>query len=142
MQYAFFAVNAQRIGLCTTYLGMQTPAERLREARIRAGYKTARAAAERVAVPYPTYAGHENGNRAYEPDDAARYGRAFNARPEWLLFGDLGPEPIVQTQDPQPPLAPVVKAIADSLDGLSEGEQRMIADVVRRQRALLRPAEQ
>lgn len=120
---------------------MQTPSERLKEARLRAGYKTAKAGAERVAIPYPTYAGHENGSRAYEPDDASRYARAFNVRREWLLFGDLGPEPIVQSLDPQPPLAPIVKAITDSLDGLTEEEQRTIADVVKRQRALLRPEE-
>jgi len=121
---------------------MQTPSERLREARARAGYRTAKAASERLATPYPTYASHENGSRSYEPSDAARYGRAFNVRPEWLLFGDLGPEPIVQSRDPQPPLAPVVKAISDHLDGLTEEEQRMIVDVVRRQRALLRPEDQ
>lgn len=121
-------------------LAMDTPHERLKQARIRAGYRTAKAGAERVNVPYGTYSGHENGNRAYSDEEAIHYGKIFKVRPEWLMFGNLGPEPITASPDPQPPLAPVVKAITDSLDGLSEQEQRMIADVVKRQRDLLRPA--
>lgn len=113
----------------------------MRDARLRAGYKTAKAAAERLAIPYPTYAGHENGSRGILPDEAAKYAKTFKVRPEWILFGEIGPEPLTSTSDPQPPLAPIVKAIEDYLDGLTEAEQRTIAESVRRHRALLRPEE-
>ena len=39
----------------------ETPAERLRQARIAADFKTMKLAAASLAVEYPTYAGHENG---------------------------------------------------------------------------------
>ncbi|MDT1061172.1 hypothetical protein RM190_04825 [Paracoccus sp. CPCC 101403] len=120
---------------------MQTPHSRLKEARLRAGYKTATAGATRAAVPYGTYSAHENGHRGFGPEEAAHYGKVFNVRREWLLYGDLGPEPIVETDDPQPPLPPVVKAITENLDGLNEAEQRTIADIVRRQRDLFRPED-
>lgn len=120
---------------------MDTAHSRLKEARRQAGYRSAKAGAERLAQPYPTYAAHENGSRAYDRNDATRYAKAFGVRPEWLLFGELGAEPITQTQDPQSPLAPIVKAITDALDGLTEEEQRMIAIVVKRQRDLFRPEE-
>lgn len=141
MREAFFEVNAQRIALCLRSVVMQTPGSRLRAARERAGYKTVTAGAERVATNYSTYAGHENGNRGFSRDEAVVYGKAFHVRPEWLMFGDLGVEPIATTDDPQPPLAPIVKAIEDYLDGLTEAEQRTIAGLVKRQRALLRPDE-
>ncbi len=120
---------------------MDTPAKRLKDARAKAGFKTAKAGAERMALPYPTYAAHENGSRGILPEEAARYAKAFKTRPEWILYGEVGPEPIAGTEAPQPPLAPIVKSISDSLDGLTEAEQRMIAETVARHRALLRPDE-
>jgi len=120
---------------------MQTAASRLREARERAGFRNVKEGAARVAVSYPTYAGHENGNRAYSVEDAVKYGKAFHVRPEWLLYGNLGPERITDSDAPQQPLPPVVKAIEDCLDGLTESEQRTIADVVKLQRGLFRPEE-
>lgn len=120
---------------------MDTPAERLKHARLKAGFRTAKSGAERLGVPYGTYAGHENGSRGILPEEAARYAKAFKSRPEWILYGSMGAEPIAGTEAPQPPLAPVVKSISDSLDGLTEAEQRMIAETVARHRALLRPDE-
>ena len=120
---------------------MDTPGKRLKDARIKAGFKTARAGAERLALPYPTYAAHENGSRGILPEEAARYAKAFKTRPEWILYGEIGPEPLTGSGEPQRPLAPVVKSISDSLDGLTEAEQRMIAETVARHRALLRPDE-
>lgn len=62
--------------------------QRLRAAREAAGYKSAAEAARAVGVPYPTYAGHENGAKgAFRREEAARYARTFKVSPEWLLFG-------------------------------------------------------
>ncbi|MCE7028440.1 S24 family peptidase [Jiella avicenniae] len=40
-----------------------------------------------MGVGIPTYTHHENGTRAYGPDDAVTYARRFKTTPEWLLFG-------------------------------------------------------
>lgn len=141
MRYALWSVNAQCINLFAKYAFMNTPHDRLKQARKDAGYRTARDGAERLGVPYGTYAGHENGNRGIKPAEAESYAKAFKVRPEWILYGKVGPEPLTNSENPQPPLKPIVKAIEDSLDGLTEKEQRTIADYVARQRALFRPEE-
>lgn len=66
---------------------METMAERLEAARIRAGFATAMEAAEALSIPYPTYAQHENGIRNYPRTKAAKYARFFRTTPEWLLYG-------------------------------------------------------
>lgn len=40
-----------------------------------------------------TYKAHENGIRNYPPKTAAKYARAFNVTPGWLLFGEGNKEP-------------------------------------------------
>lgn len=65
---------------------MRTPAQRLRIARERAGYDTAKAAAEAMGVPVATYVQHENGGRGYPAGRADRYGKFFRVSPEWLLY--------------------------------------------------------
>lgn len=64
--------------------------ERLRAAREHAGFETAVSAAEALGVPYPTYAGHENGSSGFRSDKAALYARRFKVRFEWLLR-EIGP---------------------------------------------------
>jgi DNA-binding XRE family transcriptional regulator len=59
-------------------------AERLREARLRAGYTSAAAAARQFRWTKPTYAGHENGSRTFSWEDAQRYAKAFKVEPLWL----------------------------------------------------------
>ena len=66
---------------------MSTLGERLKQAREGAGFDTAALAAERVGVPYHTYAQHENGTRGFRADKANLYARAFGVDPLWLLFG-------------------------------------------------------
>ena len=62
--------------------------QRLRAAREAAGFKSMADAAKSVGVPYPTYAGHENGGKgAFKRDDAAKYARVFKVNLEWLLTG-------------------------------------------------------
>jgi hypothetical protein len=61
-------------------------ADRLKAARIAAQYTSAAAAAMAMGVDYPTYAGHENGNRGFARR-APQYARFFKVRPDWLLTG-------------------------------------------------------
>ncbi len=61
--------------------------ERLKKARINAGYKTPGDAADALGVPRPSYYHHENGTRDFSNDDAVRYARKYKVRPEWLILG-------------------------------------------------------
>ena len=61
--------------------------ERLRVARKKAGFETARLAAAALGVPESTYIGHENGNRGFPAKKASRYARMFKTTEEWLLYG-------------------------------------------------------
>lgn len=66
---------------------MSDPAERLRIARLRAGFSSGKEAAEALGVPVSTYLGHENGSRGYPAKKAELYARRFKVREQWLLFG-------------------------------------------------------
>jgi len=63
-----------------------TPAERLIEARSKAGFESAAEAATALGVPYPTYSAHENGSRGFK-SRAESYAARFGCTPEWLLYG-------------------------------------------------------
>lgn len=67
--------------------GMSDPAERLRIARLRAGFETGKEAAEAMGFPVSTYLSHENGSRGYPAKKAAIYARKFKVREQWLLYG-------------------------------------------------------
>lgn len=54
-------------------------------ARKAAGYETAADAAKALGMPYPTYAGHENGSSGFRHKTAAIYARKFRVSLEWLL---------------------------------------------------------
>lgn len=71
---------------------MTDPAERLRIARLRAGYDTAKDAAEALGFPVSTYLSHENGSRGITAKRAATYARKYKVREQWLLYG-VGPGP-------------------------------------------------
>jgi hypothetical protein len=66
------------------------PYQRLRWARERK-YRTKTAAAEAMGVPYPTYAGHENGTTKIPRDQGLRYARFFRIRVGWLMNNEGGP---------------------------------------------------
>jgi DNA-binding XRE family transcriptional regulator len=61
-------------------------ARRLRQAR-KEKFATVREAAESLGVPYQTYAAHENGNRAFDNETAAKYARRYHVSLDWLLTG-------------------------------------------------------
>jgi len=81
---------------------------RLRQARKAAGFESAADAARALGIPYPTYAGHENGSRDKFIGNLDLYARRFNVRSEWLRTGNgpmkTGKKPLVQeVYDELPP---------------------------------------
>ena len=63
--------------------------DRLKQARAKAGYSSAKAAAEAMGIPVATYIQHENGSRGFPASRAERYAKFFRVAPEWLLYGSL-----------------------------------------------------
>jgi hypothetical protein len=70
---------------------LKTRGQRLRAAREKRGFKSARVAAKALAMPVSTYGAHERaedpGGRDFGPDEAKFYGRRFQVSAEWLLTG-------------------------------------------------------
>lgn len=75
-------------------------ADRLKMARVQAGFSSARHAANSFGWNPVTYTSHENGTRGLRSDIAKRYAAAFRVSPAWLLTGEGDPG--------QKPLVPVV----------------------------------
>lgn len=67
---------------------METISDRLRKARIGAGFPSAQDAADSLGVRYPTYSAHENGTRGVNPEKLKLYARRFKADLDWLITGD------------------------------------------------------
>lgn len=67
------------------------PHDRLRQARLRAGYETAKSAAKAFGWNPDTYKQHENGLRGLRPQVAIKYGRTLRVSPAWLLTGENPP---------------------------------------------------
>jgi hypothetical protein len=63
------------------------PARRLQEAREKAGFASAKAAATRFGWSPDSYHQHENGQRGITRV-AAKYAKAFKVSEAWLLTGD------------------------------------------------------
>lgn len=61
--------------------------DRLRQARIAAGFKSSAAAAERFGWKKNTYKSNENGNAPFSFAAAKEFAKAFGVRPEWLYDG-------------------------------------------------------
>ena len=61
--------------------------ERLREARLNAGFRSAAAAARRLGIAYGTYINHEGGFRGIQEDELEKYARVFKVTVPWLAFG-------------------------------------------------------
>jgi phage repressor protein C with HTH and peptisase S24 domain len=61
-------------------------ADRLRAARIEAGYPSISAAARAMGVPIATYTHHENGTREFDTETAERYGKFFGKSPIDLMW--------------------------------------------------------
>ena len=64
------------------------PHERLKQARLKRGYTTAREAAIAFGWNINTYSSHENGNRPLSRQAAERYARPIGVSAGWLLYGE------------------------------------------------------
>lgn len=76
----------------TTRHVMATKGERLRKARIEAGYLSAAELARKLKMPEVTVRAHEKGDRAYNEAQARRYAKELGVNWVWLLTesGDKG----------------------------------------------------
>ena len=71
---------------------MESMSNRLRQARIDAGFGSARNAAKEHRWKVSTYSAHENGQNDFDEEAAKQYGRAFHVSAGWLLTGEGSPE--------------------------------------------------
>ncbi len=62
-------------------------ANRLKYARIKAGFKSARAFAHQNRIPYVTYSQHEAGKRGLSPEIIIKYSCHLRVNSAWLLTG-------------------------------------------------------
>src|SRR5579862_8221131 len=96
---------------------MSEPYERLKEARIAAGYETATAAAQAMGILVPTYVRHENGsNRMLR--SASRYAVFFRVSLDWLLSG----------KGPMRPTGMLAKS--PECDRLSDRHREALSDIL------------
>ena len=63
--------------------------ERLREARIAAGFVSATDAIDNCKWKGSTYRAHENGQNNFNVEYATRYGKAYGVSASWLLLGEV-----------------------------------------------------
>lgn len=85
-------------------------AERLKEARIAAGFESAEAACQAFGWKAAAYRHHEGAVRSFDVETAARYARAFRVSPAWLLG----------LEDQPTKLAPAPRAVPVSSDDTVE----------------------
>jgi phage repressor protein C with HTH and peptisase S24 domain len=90
-------VNASAMIAKTPKPHVEARSQRLREARLGAGYANARDAASQFGWNVNTYGSNENGNAPYSYKSARLYGAAFGVRAEWLYEGE---PPIVGAYNP------------------------------------------
>lgn len=106
------------VGKCLLHLSadyldrMDTPADRLKKARIDAGFSSAREAALAMDMKYETYNQHENGTRGFPASRAEVYARRFRVAAEWLLYGKGD----AASTDPVPTEADLEKMIRLAID--------------------------
>jgi SOS-response transcriptional repressor LexA len=92
MHNACYGVKAKCISVCDRITPMGQiediePSERLRQARIAAGFKTAKQATDRFNWNYVTYQQHEKGTRGLQRA-ATKYAKKLGVSPAWLLTGE------------------------------------------------------
>ena len=62
--------------------------DRLKQARIDAGFKTATAAINKLKWNSSTYRAHENGQNNFNVAHAEKYAKAYSVTAAWLLVGE------------------------------------------------------
>lgn len=102
---------------------METMSDRLRKARVAAGFDSARAAAMFFGWVVSTYSAHENGQNDFKTPQAIVYARAFKTTPEYLQFGTNPPAADMPSVDAQlrelPPEQ--AKALIERFNSMIEG---------------------
>lgn len=83
-------VNAYRVA-STPNVARMDAHERLRQARVNAGFANMADAARRFGWEITTYRGHENGSRGIKRPSAEAYARAYRVPVAWLMFGEGEP---------------------------------------------------
>lgn len=63
---------------------------RLKQARVAAGYRTAKEFSDSHQMPQSTYSTHEKGTRPLTMESAGVYADILGIKAAWLLFGDEG----------------------------------------------------
>lgn len=101
--------------------------ERLRLARVDAGFPDAVTAARRFGWPETTYRAHENGGRGYTIKSAQEYARAFRVTAQWLLLGDG--EPALDTTEPADDLVSVYDVQAGAGNGIVVHDEAAVAQL-------------
>ena len=91
---------------------MSEASDRLKQARLAAGFSSAQAASRGMGLTAATYAHHENGTRGLRAEVARRYAAFFRVSLDWLLTGRGQMRPPRQTQ-----VANVVRIPVDGLVG-------------------------
>ena len=80
---------------------MEEPKDRLRKARLAAGYETPTDAARAIrTINQNTLISHENGNRAISRKAAENYARLFDVQAGWILYGENAAEPVEEYRIP------------------------------------------
>lgn len=116
---------------------MESPNERLRRARIEAGYKTAADAARALGISGATYNQHENDTRGLGgiPRKAAeRYAEKFKVSLDWLLTGRGGEAAFHEPSEDE--LAEMLKSALDvgvTMETRLADLPRIVAPVLREQ---------
>lgn len=78
---------------------MQTPGQRLKFARVAAGYRTARAFSDKFGIPQSTYSLHESDGRGLTEDVAVQYADWLgNCSAAWLQYAE-GRSPMTGIDD-------------------------------------------
>lgn len=99
--------------------------ERLRQARIEAGYRYASDAANALGVTASTYRAHENGQNDFDLDYAKLYGKKFGVNPLWILDNQSQESVVADTSDVSN-ITPSFELPNASIRGRIEGEGRRI----------------
>jgi transcriptional regulator with XRE-family HTH domain len=96
---------------------LETRADRLKQARLGAGFPYASSAARRFNWNRNTYASNENGNAPFSYAAAKEYAVAFGVTAEWLYDGAGAPEPDAPPPPPAPILVPVIGRVGADTEG-------------------------
>ena len=91
---------------------MDTVHDRLRAARLEAGFETAAAAAEAHGWNRNTYSSNENGNAPFSYRRAKEYAAAFGVQSEWLYEGSGPMRALVESGT-----APIIGRVGANPDG-------------------------